>query len=67
VKGILDNPDEVLSVLFEDGFAVAFARMAQDDTENMSSTFLAVLDNPGTRSEVDLGLMAGFAFHTTKG
>jgi len=39
---------------------------AQHDTKDPGPSFLALLDNPGAGTKIDLGLMAGLTFHPSK-
>ena len=48
-------------------FAVALARMTQDDTEEMRSTaFAELVDHPGSLTEIDLGFLAGLTLPTAE-
>lgn len=47
-------------------FAVAFARMAQDDPEQMRTSAFAVLHHPRALAKIHLRLGSGFHFHPRK-
>ena len=61
-KGVLDSTDEAFGVLPRHGLGVAFARVAQGDSQQMDLLSLAGQLNPGG-SVVDLSFFAGFTFH----
>ncbi len=67
-EGILDAAEEVVGGLAVDDLAVGLAGVGQHDAEDMGLAALAVGSNdPGTRAEVDLGLVTGPAFEAAEG
>lgn len=66
-EGIFQTPDELLSILTPEHFAVAFARVAQDDPQQMRTASAArVVHNPGSLTEIHLRLFPGRNFPPAK-
>ena len=66
-EGIFQAANEVLGRLPVDGLAVALARVAQDDAKDVRAAPLAVgLKDRNAAAEIDLGFLAGSAFHAAE-
>jgi hypothetical protein len=66
-EGILQTADELVRRLAEDRLAVRLARMTQDDSENPRLTATVGIEHWRATPEVDLGFLAGSAFHAPEG
>ncbi len=66
-EGILQAADQFVGRLAIDDFAVAFARMAEEDSQDMGSSALSVLTNDWSpRAKVDLSFFARSNFDAPK-
>jgi len=67
-EGVLEAPDERFGGLPVHRLAVGFARVAQDDAEEVGAAPLAVRSlHRGTAAEVDLRFLPRLALHASKG
>src|SRR5512142_1692060 len=67
-EGVLKATEEVVGGLAKAGLAVALARVAEDDAEDVGLATLAVeADDGRAGAEVDLGLVAGVTLDAAEG